>query len=67
MTEPLELPFARVSAATVLGRNKLNLVIGDKIYQCKGSRRFNALKYVHICHRFKNIQKGDPNEQFLGL
>ena len=65
--EPLSLPFARVSAATVLGRNKLNFYIGDKIYQCKGSPRFNALKYVHIHHRCKNILKGEPHEQFLGL
>ena len=40
---------------------------GGKIYQLKGGKSFNALKYVHIYHRYKNIIKGDENEQFLGL
>ena len=37
------------------------------IYQLKGSQRFNALKYVHIYHRNKNISRGEPNVEFLGL
>ena len=52
---------------TVLGRNKLNLYIGDKVYQCKGNKRFNALKYVHIYHRYKNIKEGNSDGKFLGL
>ena len=59
--------FDEVSAITVLGRNKLNLYHADKIYQLKGSKRFNALKYVHIYHRYKNIAKGNENGKFLGL
>ena len=63
----LNLPFDEVSAVTVLGRNKLNIYHDGNIYQAKGGKRFNALKYVHIYHRCLNIRKGDPHEQFLGL
>ena len=61
------LPFIEVSAVTVLGRNKLNVYYDGNIYQIKGSKRFNALKYVHIYHRFRNIIKGDIHAKFLGL
>ena len=63
----LLLPFDEVTAMAVLGRNKLNIYHGGNIYQVKGGKRFNALKYVHIYHRCVNIRKGDPHEQFLGL
>jgi len=63
----LLLPFDEVTAAAVLGRNKLNIYHDGNIYQIKGGKRFNALKYVHIYHRCINIRKGDPHEQFLGL
>lgn len=64
--DELRLDFAEVSAVSVLGRNKANIYIGDKVYQLKGDKRFNALKYVHIYYRYKNITKGE-NAQFLGL
>ena len=60
-------PFGEISAVAVLGRNKLNVYFEDKIYQIKGGKRFNALKYVHIYHRYKNIVKGDQDGKFLGL
>ena len=63
----LEFPFDSLFGVTVLGKNKLNLYHGDTIYQIKGSPRFNALKYVHIYHRYKNICKGDQHAKFLGL
>ena len=59
--------FNDISAVTVLGRNKLNIYRGEDIFQIKGSKRFNALKYVHIYHRYKNICKGEPYAEFLGL
>ena len=65
--ETLTFPFDEVSAVVVLGKNKLNIYYGDKLYQIKGEKRFNALKYVHIYHRYKNIIKGDENGKFLGL
>ena len=55
------------TAITVLGRNKLNIYSGNRIYQIKGERNFNALKYVNFCCRYKNIVKGDENDKFLGI
>ena len=60
-------PFESTNAVTVLGRNKCNIYFGGKVYQLKGDKRFNALKYVNIYNRCKNILKGEENEQFLGL
>lgn len=62
-----EMSFRDVNVITVLGRNKLNIYFEKELYQLKGSKRFNALKYVHIFYRYKNIVKGDPNAEFLGL
>lgn len=59
--------FAEASAFTVLGRNKLNIYFGDTVYQIKGGKRFNALKYVNLFYLSKNIVKGDNNGKFLGL
>lgn len=61
------LPFAEVDAVTVLGKNKLNIYIGKELLQLKGSKRFNALKYVNFYHRYKNMTTGDQNGKFLGL
>ena len=65
--DAMVLPFEEIGAVAVLGRNKLNIYHGDQVYQLKGSVRFNALKYVHIYHRHKNISRGDENVKFLGL
>ena len=62
-----ELPFGEVSAVTVLGKNKLNIYNGNEILQLKGSKRFNALKYVNFYHRYKNMTTGDQDGRFLGL
>ena len=59
--------FNDIGAVTVLGRNKLNIYRGEDIFQIKGGKRFNALKYVQIYHRYKNIRKGEPYAEFLGL
>ena len=61
------LPFDELLAVTVLGRNKLNMYYGDQIFQLKGDKRFNSVKFVHMYHRYKNLKRGDENEQFLGL
>lgn len=65
--ENLIFPFDSTDAVTVLGRNKCNIYFGGRVYQLKGDKRFNALKYVNIYHRCKNMLKGEENEQFLGL
>ena len=63
----LVIPFSEISAAACLGKNKLNVYHGKMIYQFKGSKRFNALKYVNLYFRYKNITRGEENDQFLGL
>ena len=60
-------PFADTLAVTVLGRNKMNIYFGGEVYQFKGGKRMNALKYVHMFHRFQNIQRGESDAEFLGL
>ena len=67
IVDTLVLPFEEVGAVAVLGRNKLNIYHGDQVYQIKGDKRFNALKYVHIYHRYKNITRGEADVKFLGL
>lgn len=59
--------FDELLAVTVLGRNKLNIYFDDRVFQFKGDKRFNAVKYVHLFHRYKNLKRGNENEQFLGL
>lgn len=61
------LPFDKISSVAVLGRNKLNIYFEDMLYQIKGDKRFNALKYVNIYHRHKNILGGGKDDKFLGL
>ena len=61
-----EIPFETAGAVVVLGKNKLNVYDGNELLQLKGSKRFNALKYVQFFHRYKNEKEGKGNE-FLGL
>ena len=63
----IEFTFDEASAVTILGKNKLNVYAGEKVYQLKGDKRLNALKYVHIYNRYKNISGGDENGRFLGI
>ena len=62
-----EFHFDEVSACSVLGRNKLNVYHGGKVYQFKGDERFNALKFVHTFYHYQNVKKGEVNGKFLGL
>ena len=48
----LDMPHSETAVVTVLGRNKLNVYFGDKVWQMKGDKRCNALKYVHFYHRY---------------
>ena len=65
--DQLILSFGEVTAVSCLGRNKLNVYHDGKVYQFKGSVRFNALKYVNFYYRHKNISRGDMDGKFLGL
>jgi hypothetical protein len=67
MEESFVFNYDKTAAVTVLGRNKLNIYHDGKIYQFKGEKSFNALKYVHVYHRYKNIKKGDEDVKFLGI
>lgn len=63
----IALPFDQVSVMSVLGRNKLNIYIGEDLYQLKGDRRFNAVKYMNFYYHYTNVQKGETDGEFLGL
>lgn len=65
--EELKFPFSEVTAVSVLGKNKANIYHDKRVYQLKGSERFNALKYVNIYYRYKNISRGETDVKFLGL
>jgi 1-acyl-sn-glycerol-3-phosphate acyltransferase len=65
--DELTFHFDDVNALAVLGRNKCNIYHNGKVYQVKSHKRFNALKYVNIYYRYKNIRKGDCDGKFLGL
>lgn len=64
---PIEYPFDEIKVITVLGKNKLNFYYGDKVYQMKGNKRFNALKYVNMFYHYKNKKEGISDGEFLGL
>ena len=59
--------FNECFAVTVLGKNKVNIYKQDKIYQLKGGKEFNGVKFVHFFNRYKNISKGEADSKFLGL
>ena len=61
------MPFDSVSVVTVLGRNKLNIYLGDKVYQIKCDKRFNALRYMNLFYRYRNAKNENGNDKFLGL
>ena len=65
--ETFEFPFDKVSTVSVLGKNKVNIYHDGKLYQMKGDERFNGVKFVQLCYRYKNIVKGEENGGFLGL
>jgi 1-acyl-sn-glycerol-3-phosphate acyltransferase len=66
-TDVLEYPFDKLSAVTVLGKNKVDLYLGTEVYQISDNPRLCALKYVNIYHRYINIRNGEKNAEFLGL
>ena len=67
MEEPIDITFEDTSVVTILGKNKLNIYFGDKVYQIKGDKRFNALKYMNFYFRYRNTHSEVEDEQFLGL
>ncbi len=63
---PNALMFDDISTVAVLGRNKVNIYYGKRLFQIKADKRFNALKYVNIYYKYKGI-KGGCDGEFLGL
>ncbi len=63
----IHLSFDDVYAVSVLGRNKLNIYYEKNVYQLKGSKRFNAIKYVNLYYNCKNVQGRVKDGKFLGL
>ena len=63
----LVLTFDKISAATVLGRNKLNVYTIDKVYQLKGDSSFNALKYMHFYNVYSQKLEGKTGDFIFGI
>lgn len=59
--------FSDISFLTVLGKNKMNMYYGGKVYQFKGAKGFNPVKYMNFYYRYKNIVSGGSDAEFLGL
>ena len=60
-------PFSEVENVTILGKNKLDIYHEDMVYQIQSGKRFNALKYLNLFHRYKNLTTEAQNGSFLGL
>ncbi len=65
--ETLVFFYEELSATSVLGRNKLNLYKGSRIFQIKGDKRFCALRYMNLYYRVKNEREGNRYAEFLGI
>lgn len=61
------MDFDSIHSITVLGKNKLNIYLDDLVFQLRGNKSFNALKYVNIYFHYHNLKKGENHGQFLGL
>jgi len=62
----MTLFFEDVRVVTVLGKNKVNVYHADAVYQFKGGKRFNGVKYMNLFYRYKN-QKSGKDSDFLGI
>lgn len=60
-------PFDKVENITILGKNKLDIYYAGVVYQIQSDKRFNALKYLNLYHRYKNLTSEVQNGSFLGL
>ena len=59
--------FDEVETITILGKNKLDIYHEDMVYQIQSDKRFNAVKYLNLFHRYKNLTSEVQNGSFLGL
>lgn len=64
----IPFPLLEIQGAWVVGSNKLNLRYDDTLYQLRGDKRFNAVKYVNFVYRSRNIRdKIYADDQYLGV
>ncbi len=63
----LVMPYSNISAMAICGKNKLNVYFDGRLYQFKGNKCFNALKYVNIYYHSKHMKRTDGHGEFLGL
>lgn len=59
--------FKETDNVTILGKNKLDIYRADMVYQIQSDKRFNALKYLNLFHRYKNLTSEVQDGSFLGL
>ena len=63
----MDFEFSKLQAVTVLGKNKINIYTGTQVFQLKGDKHFNALRYVNFFYRWTNMNTEDGHGKFLGL
>lgn len=63
----MNFEFSKLQAVTVLGKNKINIYTGTQVFQLKGDKHFNALRYVNFFYRWTNMNTEDGHGKFLGL
>ena len=63
----IPFPLTDIQGAWVTGSNDLNLKYDDTVYQLRGDKRFNAVKYVNFVYRSRNIRDKVYENQFLGV
>lgn len=56
-----------ITGMSVLGHNKLGFYVGEDLYQIKGSKRFNAVKYLNLYYHYTNRKEPEKDGEFLGL
>lgn len=62
-----EYHFDDISSLAILGKNKLNVYVGKQIFQLKGNKRFNALKYLHILHWYQKTKGENYGKRTLAI
>ena len=62
-----EFLFDEIEAASVLGRNKFNVYYDGKLYQMKGNKSFNAIKYLHFYNISKQKKGGKTSDFIFGI
>ena len=61
------MPYDSIAFVALIGRNRLNLSFGGTVYQFRGDQRFNAMKYMHMYYRYRNMTGENSDGEFLGL